>query len=139
MHGGLTRCRVQAVVRFAEEGSAQAVLGQLGALEEPLTIDGTRVTTSVLEGDEEAEYWKKLTAAKREKKGRTKGGQRGAQGQRGRGGEPFGVPSGGLIVRGIADARLKGCSIKFERHVEHHSVLSLYIVVFQICDVCRCA
>ncbi|CAN7951547.1 unnamed protein product, partial [Ixodes pacificus] len=79
------RGRTEAVVRFAEEGSAQAVLGQLGALEEPLTIDGTRVTTSVLEGDEEAEYWKKLTAAKREKKGRTKGGQRGAQGQRGRG------------------------------------------------------
>lgn len=84
------RGRPEAVVRFAEEGSAQAVLGQLGSLGEPLTINGTRVTTSVLEGDEEAEYWKKLTAAKREKKGRTKGGQRGAQSQRGRGGRQGG-------------------------------------------------
>lgn len=101
------RGRTEAVVRFAEEGSAQAVLGQLGALEEPLTIDGARVTTSVLEGDEEAEYWKKLTAAKRERKGRTKGGQRGAQGQRGRGGRQGGRRGRGQdkneAKRGAAD------------------------------------
>lgn len=84
------RGKPEAVVRFAEEGSAQAVLGKLEALEEPLSIDGASVTTSVLEGDEEAEYWKKLAAAKRERKGRTKGGQRGAQGQRGRGGKQGG-------------------------------------------------
>ncbi|CAN7944137.1 unnamed protein product, partial [Ixodes hexagonus] len=80
------RGKPEAVIRFAEEGSAQAVVGKLGALEEPLSVDGTPVKTSVLEGDEEAEYWKRLAAAKRERKGRAKGGQRGAQGQRGRGG-----------------------------------------------------
>ncbi|CAN8023693.1 unnamed protein product [Ixodes persulcatus] len=105
------RGRTEAVVRFAEEGSAQAVLGQLGALEEPLTIDGARVTTSVLEGDEEAEYWKKLTAAKRERKGRTKGGQRGAQGQRGRGGEPVDVPSGGSLSEGLPMHVLKAAQL----------------------------
>lgn len=90
-----SRSKPEAVVRFTEEGSAQAVLGKLGALEEPLSIIGTQVTLSVLEGDEEAEYWKKMFAAKKEwkcrpKRGKGGGQKRGGPNQRGRGGKQGG-------------------------------------------------
>uniref|UniRef100_L7M4W4 Putative receptor-mediated endocytosis n=1 Tax=Rhipicephalus pulchellus TaxID=72859 RepID=L7M4W4_RHIPC len=75
-----TRGQPEAVLRFAEEGSAQAVLAKLGAQEEALKINGDEVTAEAVEGDEEVEYWKKLTAAKRDKKNRFKAGQRGNRG-----------------------------------------------------------
>lgn len=80
-----SRGQPEAVLRFVEEGSAQAVLAKLKAQGEGLKIDGNDVTAEALEGDEEVEYWKKLTAAKRDKKNRFKGGQRGNKGGHGRG------------------------------------------------------
>lgn len=82
-----SRGQPEAVLRFVEEGSAQAVLAKLGAQGEPLKVNGHEVTAEALEGDEEVEYWKKLTAAKRDRKNRfNKGGQRGNKGgQQGRG------------------------------------------------------
>uniref|UniRef100_A0A224Z3R0 Lupus La protein n=1 Tax=Rhipicephalus zambeziensis TaxID=60191 RepID=A0A224Z3R0_9ACAR len=81
-----SRGQPEAVLRFAEEGSAQEVLAKLGAQEEPLKVNGNEVTAEAVEGDEEVEYWKKLTAAKRDRKNRFKGGQRGNKGgQQGRG------------------------------------------------------
>lgn len=81
-----SRGQPEAVLRFAEEGSAQAVLAKLGAQEEALKINGNQVTAEAVEGDEEVEYWKKLTAAKRDRKNRFKSGQRGNKGgQQGRG------------------------------------------------------
>lgn len=80
-----SRGQPEAVLRFVEEGSAQAVLAKLEAQGEGLKIYGNEVTAEALEGDEEVEYWKKLTAAKRDKKNRFKGGQRGNKGGHGRG------------------------------------------------------
>lgn len=80
-----SRGQPEAVLRFVEEGSAQAVLAKLKAQGEGLKIDGNDVTAEALEGDDEVEYWKKLTAAKRDKKNRFKGGQRGNKGGHGRG------------------------------------------------------
>lgn len=105
------RSKPEAVVRFVEEGSAQAVVAKLGALEEPLSINGTQVTFSVLEGDEEAEYWKKLVTAKKEKKsqqkrGQKRGGQnRGGQNQRGQNQRGRGGRQGGRKGRDKNDAK----------------------------------
>lgn len=81
-----SRGKPEAVVRFVEEGSAQAVLAKLEEQGEKLKIDDNQVTAVVLEGDEETEYWKKMAAARRDKKTRSsKGGQRGGRASRGRG------------------------------------------------------
>lgn len=74
----------QGVLRFVEEGAAQAVLAKLEAQGEKLKIDDNEVAATVLEGDEETEYWKKMAAARRDKKTRNKGGPRGG-GRAGRG------------------------------------------------------
>lgn len=75
----------QAVVRFKQEGSAQAVASKLAAQKESLQINGHSVSATPLEGDEEAECWKKLAAAKRENRSRNKPGQRGGKARRGKG------------------------------------------------------
>ncbi|XP_075539604.1 la protein homolog [Dermacentor variabilis] len=62
------RGQSEAVLRFVEEGSAQAVLAKLDAQGEGLNIDGYNVTADALEGDEEVEYWKKVAAAKLDKR-----------------------------------------------------------------------
>ncbi|XP_037271670.2 lupus La protein [Rhipicephalus microplus] len=81
-----TKGQPEAVLRFADEGSALAVLAKLGAQEEPLKINDNEVTAEAVEGDDEVEYWKKLMAAKQDRKNRLKNVQRGNKHQpRGRG------------------------------------------------------
>ncbi|KAL3190918.1 hypothetical protein MRX96_019161 [Rhipicephalus microplus] len=48
-----TRGQPEAMLRFADEGSAQAVLAKLGAQEEPLNINNNEVTVEAVEGDDE--------------------------------------------------------------------------------------
>ncbi|KAK8767441.1 hypothetical protein V5799_005771 [Amblyomma americanum] len=100
-----SRGNPDAILRFVEEGSAQAVLAKLGAQGEGLKVDGCDVTATALEGDEELEYWKKLAAAKRDRKNRFKRGQRGNRGnqERGRG---HGGKQGGK--KGDRDGHNKG-------------------------------
>uniref|UniRef100_G3ML08 HTH La-type RNA-binding domain-containing protein n=1 Tax=Amblyomma maculatum TaxID=34609 RepID=G3ML08_AMBMU len=100
-----SRGNPDAILRFVEEGSAQAVLAKLEAQGEGLKVDGCDVTATAVEGDEELEYWKKLAAAKRDKKNRFKRGQRGNRSnqERGRG---HGGKQGGK--KGGQDERNKG-------------------------------
>uniref|UniRef100_A0A1E1XIE4 Putative receptor-mediated endocytosis n=1 Tax=Amblyomma aureolatum TaxID=187763 RepID=A0A1E1XIE4_9ACAR len=100
-----SRGNPDAILRFVEEGSAQAVLAKLEAQDEGLKVDGCDVTVTAVEGDEELEYWKKLAAAKRDRKNRFKRGQRGNRGnqERGRG---HGGRHGGK--KGDQDGRNKG-------------------------------
>lgn len=100
-----SRGNPDAILRFVEEGSAQAVLAKLEAQGEGLKVDSCDVTATAVEGDEELEYWKKLAAAKRDKKNRFKRGQRGNRGGNQERGQGQGGKQGGK--RGEQDGRNK--------------------------------
>ncbi|XP_064466052.1 la protein homolog [Ornithodoros turicata] len=77
----------EGAVRFADEGSASAVVEKLRSADKKIIIKDAEITATVLEGDEEIEYWKKTAAARKDKREKAKYNRGGGRGKsRGRGG-----------------------------------------------------